>query len=302
MKYELKNFRPYEKMLTCLRNWMCISVVIFVVPFSGLAQKRKYNGRVSDMAYEFGMGSSVLLGDLGGADAVGSHGLKDIDPEAMKYSFDLGVILKSSAMLSYRINGQYALLHGSDSYTQEYFRKKRNLSVNTHIFSFRPMFELKMPLSKRSMGRSRSFICLSAGAGVVFFQPTARVNGKNYALQPLGTEGQFVRSPEDPYKRIVLNIPFGVSYGYKLSKSMSLFLDLSANRTFTDYLDDVSRKYESNEAIRNRNGEIAAFLADPNTAEIKRVAGVERGNASQADNYFTFGLRFRYQRPSNRLF
>jgi hypothetical protein len=64
------------------------------------------------------------------------------------------------------------------------------------------------------------------------------------ALQPLGTEGQYLNDPDnrypEPYKLTQISIPIGVGVRRKINDRMDVFLDMGIRKTFTDHLDDVS--------------------------------------------------------------
>ncbi|MBX3101997.1 MAG: outer membrane beta-barrel protein [Bacteroidetes bacterium] len=64
------------------------------------------------------------------------------------------------------------------------------------------------------------------------------------ALQPLGTEGQYLDDPDnrypDPYKLTQISIPVGIGVRRKINDRMDVFIDMGIRKTFTDHLDDVS--------------------------------------------------------------
>jgi hypothetical protein len=149
---------------------------------------------------------------------------------------------------------------------------------------------------------SGAHICLNAGIGGFYFNPTATYNGKSYGLSKLKTEGQGT-SPDRPiYSQLVLDIPFGVAYRQYITKYSSYAIELLAHKSFTDYLDDVSTTYYDNDAILANQGEAAGYLADPNTSGAKRNAGSKRGNPKQNDNYFSISFTYRYTIHNNSLF
>lgn len=267
------------------------------------AQKRRFRTRRNaDFALEYSLGASNLLGDLGGASKLGSHGIRDLDPQATKVAAGAGVTFFSTKPLSIRTNVGYAWLHGSDLYTQNEPRRVRNITVNTQTFLLNAMGELKVPLSDRGTFGTGPFLCLNAGVGAIYFNPHATYNGKSYSLPALSTEGQGLPGGPDTYNKIVLDIPFGASFKYYVSKYRSFGLELTAHKSFTDYLDDVSTNYYDNSGILNSRGDAAAYLADPNTTGAKRAAGSKRGNPNKNDNFFTLNFTYRYTLHSSRLF
>lgn len=284
--------------VTCVFKVMLCFVLSTITYESLRGQNRvKYNRGIA--GYEMGLGICNLLGDLGGANKVGSQGLSDFDKEAIRFTSELSAVFSLKERVHLKAGVQYAHLHGSDSYTLEYSRRKRNITVNTHVLSICPRIEYNL-FSKRS--NDNMIYSVQVGAGILLFQPYSIYNGKKYQLQPLGTEGQNKFGEKKPYSRIVLNVPYGFSLGKRISSKYSWYLDINGNYAFTDYLDDVSGKYGNNELIKNNNGEVAAFLADPNITGNERLEGTQRGNPHNKDMFISLSIRFRYSIINRDLF
>ena len=68
-------------------------------------------------------------------------------------------------------------------------------------------------------------------------------------------------------------------------------------KTFTDYIDDVSKTYYDNDAIKSHSGETAAHLADPSLPprEGQTLAGEQRGDPRDRDAYMfaVFSLHYK---------
>ncbi|MCC9168668.1 DUF6089 family protein [Pontibacter harenae] len=139
-----------------------------------------------------------------------------------------------------------------------------------------------------------------------------------YALQPLGTEGQYAEGEgyPDPYKRIQVAIPFGLGVRYKLDRHWDLSFELTWRKTFTDYLDDVSGSYADKSDIlsgggsnptaatilSDRSAEAFPGLAttDPSDEPYMRVPGYGtsdnpfRGHSDNKDWYILTGVHINY--------
>ena len=64
-------------------------------------------------------------------------------------------------------------------------------------------------------------------------------------MQPLNTEGQGLASfpNRTPYSLFSGSVLGGIGIKFLLNENLTLGIDISANYTFTDYLDDVSTTY-----------------------------------------------------------
>lgn len=110
-------------------------------------------------------------------------------------------------------------------------------------------------------------------------------------LQPLGTEGQTIRSVESKgkYSRFQIAIPFGMGAKFRLSETIVLTAEYGYRKTWTDYLDDVSTTYVGSDLFPNTaDGRLAAELAD-RTSEVipgyENAPGDKRGDDSLNDWY-----------------
>lgn len=225
-----------------------------------------------------------MQGDLGGTDFIGNDGLFDIDLRATRpaigvgYNFNVGSIALGTNLL-------YTHLYGDDDFTIQEFQNERNLSVRTNLLEWNVMVEWR-PFS-RSYDLSRFY--LTGGVAGIYYNPKAEYKDEWVELRPLGTEGQYFLEDANPYSEFDWVIPFGAGYKFRLTRSTSLVLELTARKTFTDYLDDVSTVYADPVLLEQNNGELARILADRsiNGQEI----GYERGNPDKNDTYVLLGFK-----------
>lgn len=231
------------------------------------------------------LGLSNMLGDLGGTNFVGNDGVFDLDLRATRpaiglgYNFNIGSVSAGTNIL-------YTHLLGNDAFTIQEFQRTRNLSVRTNLLEANFMLEWR-PFS-RSYGFNRFY--LTGGVGGVYYNPKAEFEDEWIELRPLGTEGQNFKDGYAPYKEIDCVIPFGAGYKFRLARSTSLVLELTARKTFTDYLDDVSTVYADPFGIEvNSNDYRARALADRSLNG--REVGSERGNPEVNDTYILLGFK-----------
>ena len=89
-----------------------------------------------------------------------------------------------------------------------------------------------------------------------------------------------------------MSIPFGVGAKANLSKNIGLSFEWGMRKTFTDYLDDVSKKYYDPAALAAARGTTAAAMSDPSIGTDPGVsnAGRQRGNPTNKDWYSFIGI------------
>lgn len=135
--------------------------------------------------------------------------------------------------------------------------------------------------------RKKAFSPYAFGGIALFaFNPRAQLDGRWYALQPLGTEGQFIPDGDypDPYSRVSVALPFGGGVSVRITPEIGLNFEIGYRMTFTDYLDDVSTNYPDFDALRQTNGPVAVDLSA--SPHFSTRPGAKRGNPGVDDSYF----------------
>jgi len=205
------------------------------------------------------------------------------------------------AMIKYNVTNKFSLRFGMDYGTIEdadsgantLDRQKRNLSFKSSILDGYLAGEYYFATwSDRYRKFSQFYIF--GGIGSFHFNPQAYYQGKWYSLQPLHTEGQATQEypGREPYQLNQLYIPFGAGARFTLSRNWYLNFEIRANKTFTDYLDDVSLTYASSDVLLAYGGPVAMALANrtaekyPNSAA--DMTGLNRGSRSGRDDWFFF--------------
>ncbi len=289
-------------------------VIIIFLPLFASAQRWK------SIRYEacYGLGASNFLGDLGGANQVGTHYFKDLNWNETGYVASIALRYKLTEFLSLKGNLFLANVSGDDKNSKEPFRKNRNLNFYSNIVELSTQFEgswMKEKLGHRYKLRgikgSKAFdvyIYFFAGVGVFYFNPQGELNGKYYDLQPLGTEGQGAYPTRTKYSRIQMCIPLGVGIKRTFGSRWGLNLEYGIRKTFTDYIDDVSTTYVDSQVLLSKNGALSAALAnksptkdDPTSAKYgSTVAGQQRGDSRYTDSYMFAVLSLTYKIKNGR--
>jgi hypothetical protein len=301
------------------RYYIIILALILLIPAISNAQRWKR------LRYEavYGLGASNFLGELGGANQIGTNYAKDLELSMTRYVLAGGLRYKLTKWLSAKGQLNIGMLSGSDQTTEEPSRLNRNLSFKSTIIELSVQIEPQVTAEKtgsryRLRGvKGRSGISLNTypfiGVGVFYFNPKAQYNGVWHALQPLGTEGQGQVPGREKYSRIQLCIPMGFGLKYGINRKLSIGLEYGIRKTFTDYIDDVSTTYvDPDYIIRGVNtgvggsADVATALADPSDGSFpeKTAPGEQRGDPADKDVYmfaiFTANYKFRVTKRRRR--
>lgn len=266
--------------------------------------------------YSFGLGVSNFLGDLGGANQVGTNGLKDLELSLTRPALGIGYRYFIARPLAVKGNLIYARVNGDDALTDEPARKQRELKFRSPIWELSAQFEYYLLQQKKGhlyslrgiKGQSwfRFDVYVFAGIGGIWFNPRGKLNGSWHSLQPLGTEGQGIAGQPAKYSRITAVVPYGIGLKRGLDKRgiWSISLEIGMRNTFSDYIDDVSTEYFDNNLILKNNGEVAAHFADPSGKNaVGTATGEVRGDSSNDDAYILalFSLNYKINKRRRNL-
>jgi len=299
---------------------LILIVFILLIPSMMQAQRWKRNR----YEFSFGVGISNFLGELGGANQVGTHYFKDFEWSLTNFAAAIGLRYKLSNYFALNSHLTYGRVSGDDKLTEEYFRHYRNLNFNANIYEFNINFE--GAYQEEQVGRLHKlrghhggkhgyeiYTYAFIGAGIFYFDPTTTYNGKTYRLQPLGTEGQGWDPNKSKYSLVQFCIPGGVGFKYTLDQKWGVGLEVGMRKTFTDYIDDVSTKYyDFSKVPKTGDGKIAAILADrsDNDAPADQksqpsisAAGQQRGDPKENDAYIfaIFSINYKIQSSKRGL-
>ena len=206
----------------------------------------------------------------------------------------------AGAGIRYRIDNRWSL-RVEVSYGQigvdEDYNKLRNLSFRSDILEGAVLGEFNFaPFGPGATERLWTPY-IFGGVGVFHFNPMARYtlgDGEEHwaELQPLCTEGQGSTLYPDRkmYQLYQFCLPFGVGVKVRLGKVFSLAAEYGFRKTWTDYLDDVSKTYVGSDFLiaNSRDGALASQLAD-RSGEVEEgyvnAVGIKRGDDSLDDWY-----------------
>ena len=179
------------------------------------------------------------------------------------YSFGFKYRYDINRRFALRIGGHIGEVKGDSKFDAD-SKKYKNLSFHSTILDFEGGIEINFLEYEPGSKKHRFTPYIFAGLSIFKFNPKTYYQGKEYELQPLGTEGQGLTAYPDkkPYKLSSFAIPFGIGIKWSVSEKVSLGLEWGLRKTFTDYLDDVSTRYPDPALLRAEKGAVAAALSN----------------------------------------
>jgi len=267
-----------------------------------------------------GLGFGYYFGDL---NTVNHHRhpftfiTESFDPKNYKMAYSLSYRYNFENYFSLGATYNHLYLSGFDSdnkskekYDEEWARLVRNLSFHTAVNSLAIDVRYEPFRTEETWGTSynadynRWVISPYAGAGIglFHFNPKTWYKGEEIELQPLGTEGQGIKPYGEKYSLTGLILPFSLGIRFiDPGRVYSVGIDFTYTYTFTDYLDDVSRKSYVDPSVfySHYDPSKAALVAalsnrNPESSYPGIIGSVEdiRGNPSQSDAYLSGQFRF----------
>jgi hypothetical protein len=185
-------------------------------------------------------------------------------------------------------------IRADDKKNRDYL-KPRNLNFKSHIAEVNLGIEYDV-FNTENIPVTPYFF---SGIGIFNFNPfTFDQQGQKVYLKPLSTEGQGLKAypSRKPYQLTQACIPLVAGIKYAPCINMQTSYEFGFRKLFTDYLDDVSESYVSEEVLLDNRGPKAVELsyrgdelAGGNQAYPRSSA--QRGNKKEMDWYYFTGLK-----------
>ncbi|HZI01031.1 MAG TPA: DUF6089 family protein [Flavisolibacter sp.] len=204
----------------------------------------------------------------------------------------IGVRKSFSNRISAGLGLALGKISADDKYNRDYLQR-RNLSFQTVLKE--ASLDLNVALFDLYHTRFTPYIY---GSAIVFhYNPyVLDTDGEKVFLQPLSTEGQGLQ--EYPYRKPYQLLQFAVGFGggirYLASDNLIIKVEATQRKTFTDYLDDVSKTYVDQDRLGQAKGPKSveyAFRGDElNNGQIYPPDGEQRGTPKEMDWYYYMGI------------
>jgi hypothetical protein len=229
---------------------------------------------------------SLEAGLFGG----GCYYLGDLNPGTHFKNTDLAY----GALLRYTIDDRWAVRLSASrgkikgNSLQSKYMPERSLAFTSQVTDVSVVAEFNF--FDFYVGSRKNWITpyIFAGFSMFWFNP----KNEGVALRDIGTEGQQVGyEGRQPYKTYSFSIPFGLGVKISLASKLALGVFWEIHKTFTDYLDDVSRTYYLQGSGINRD-DPSQYLSDPT---MSYSPGMQRGNSRNNDWYSFSGVTLTYK-------
>ncbi len=267
-----------QKIRTLLTSYMPrILIVLFILPFSTFAQKQ--------VNLTFFGGFSNYSGDLQE---------KQFTLDQSHTAFGAGLSYEIKPKLLLRAAFALGKLSADDKFSSKTLNRQRNLNFTSVLYDA----SLVADYSLFDLTEKRATPYVFAGVAMFGFNPyTFDSTGAKYYLKNLSTEGQGLLEYPDrkKYKNVQVSIPFGFGVRFRITENAYIGYEVGIRKTFTDYIDDVSKTYVDEALLASNRSAKAVELAFRSN-ELKDVNldypddGTVRGGEKFKDWYYFSGI------------
>lgn len=275
---------------------LLITPVVFSQNSGGFGNSKNWS--LNKHEVYFNIGSTHFLGDLGGLNREGTQkSLVDLDFSSTRIGGGIGYRFRFHPRWATSTQLHFGIVSGADSNTDEVIRRSRNLSFRSPILELSQRIEFII-LAKEEGGARYSrlgtkgratkadVLYIFSGISGFYYNPQTQINGAWTNLRPLKTEGQGLPGGQDEYGKFSIAIPMGLGFKFAIGKFWRLGMEISLNKTFTDYIDDVSTDYFDPEVLAKKVGKDAVYAANPAIENHTWFTeGQQRGNPDDNDAY-----------------
>ncbi len=267
-----------------------VAILVILMPSPLIAQDWEFGGMG---------GISVYGGDLA-KDVIAHNEIHAAYGGLLRHNFNPYITLKS--------NIYYGTISGDDANQDKQILINRNLSFQSTILDIGAQAEINFSGFETTDPKKRTSLYGLIGLSVFRFNPKTEFNNRMVELQPLGTEGQGTTSfdERDKYALTQISIPIGGGIKHAFSKHWSIGFEAGLRKTFTDYLDDVSKTYVSPEVLTATHGKIAAKVSNRSGEVLDEPWQVDsksnRGNSTLKDWYYFAGVTLTYTVVPDRCY
>lgn len=176
---------------------------------------------------------------------------------------------------------------GNDKFSKRPENRARNLNFYSNIYE--AALTLEYTFFDLQVNKWTPYI--NAGAALFRYNP----HGEGYReLRQYSTEGQGFIDGIEPYRIITLSLPVGAGLRVRITDNTYLGYEIGIRKTFTDYIDDVSKTYVDQDLLFLNRGQDAvdvAFRADDLDRTLAYpAAGTLRGSPKTKDWYYFSGI------------
>ncbi|MCC7302307.1 MAG: hypothetical protein IT233_06675 [Bacteroidia bacterium] len=255
-----------------------VILLALLLPLLPAAQNINYRGS----EFGLGLGAGYYLGEL---NRKGHFSYVTRPAAGLIYRYNI------NPRFSFKGNLVFGTLQGDDSRTGVPSSVQRNAHFKSPVTELAA--EIEFNFLNYVIGNHKTYFTpfVFGGIGLFRFNPKAQLGNNWVALQPLGTEGQGSSLNGDKkYALIQPALPFGLGVKAWISSRIGITVEWGWRKTFTDYIDDVSKTYVDPTVLAVENGPVASYFSDTSlTPDNISNVGKQRGDATDKD-WYSFAL------------
>lgn len=274
------------------------AVLLLAAAFTGPVQLNAQNEYVQEGEFGVGVGAAHYFGDLNTTASLNRP----------KLAATLFFRKNFSNYISGRIGASFARLGYSDVYnTHNEYMQRRNLSFNSNVWELSLQGDFNFFRFMPGEPQYNFTPYVTIGVGAFSYDPYTYLAGEKIYLRQLGTEGQGSALYPDrkQYSAMSISIPLGLGVKYAINERFNIGFEILHRFTNTDYLDDVSKTFVdlSIFPLNPDNSQSAAAQLSDRSYELGEpigIAGRQRGNSRQKDQFLTAMIHFTFNLQSYR--
>lgn len=257
-------------------------------------------------SYTYAGAQNIEFGVYGGI----SNYIGDVSEQKQKWeeshpSFGVVGRYNISPKVTFKAMVGYGKVSGDDRKADEAANRVRNTNFWSDIYEFSVHMEYNLVKNNLGTRGGKPFVpYLFGGIGIFHFNPKTMYQGKEYELQPLGTEGQgtTVYNDKKKYNLTTICVPVGIGIKKRVSRSFSVGIEAGYRFTTTNYLDDIGGRYADANVVQKSYGVVAGALANRTVEVVADPALMARegdrrttlAGLVQNDMYFIAGISICY--------
>lgn len=189
----------------------------------------------------------------------------------------------------------YGQIQASDSKSNDPYQRYRNLDFKSRVAELSGQLEFNFLKFHGDDIRYYFSPFVFIGFNLFNFYPKGTLNGEWVPLRKNITESQGAGGiyKGTQYSLIQPSIPLGIGVKYAVNKRLNLSFEWGLRKTFTDYLDDVSRFYPTTASMSvsgSGNTYNLSDKSDPDSENVLTNFGRQRGNFGNKDWYSFAGI------------
>jgi len=268
----------------------------------------------SQYKFDFGgrLGASNYLGDIGGKEQTRRDFIWDMKMRQTRWAGGGFARYRFNQYFGVNAGLTYIRIQGDDRFTTNPARRGRNLNFKNDMLELYARGEFYFYSNDDLGNRGRYYLGVKtyafAGVGGLLHGPKTKYDGDKYRLRKMQTEGV-------KYSPVTAVIPMGFGVYFTHKREHRYGFEMVWNKTFTDYLDDISSVYADpatlpdpmSGVLADRHHELSdevkqevpssIYYGYKEAGDLDPVKTNKRGDDTNKDNYLLATFTYSYVLP-----